>query len=90
MSYAPGDLFAAIGVAPALPGARCRGRHALFDEAGKDESPEVVQQRHTQALGLCAGCTALASCSAWFDTLPKEKRPLGVIAGKVQSTRPGA
>ena len=26
-------LLAAIGAAPVLPGARCRGRHHLFDEA---------------------------------------------------------
>jgi hypothetical protein len=25
------DLFAALGAIPRLPGARCRGRHELFD-----------------------------------------------------------
>lgn len=85
MSHHPTDLFAALIGAPALPGAKCRGRHHLFDEAAADESEDVVTQRHSQALGLCRLCPALASCQRWFDELPKAKKPPGVVAGKVAS-----
>ena len=43
-------LLAAVGAAPALPGARCRGKHHLFDEQGTHEDPDTADQRHTQAL----------------------------------------
>lgn len=76
-------LLSAVGAAPALPGARCRHRSHLFDEAGKDEPPGVVEERHAQALGLCRICPALASCSEWFDSLPAPTRPTGVVAGIV-------
>jgi hypothetical protein len=33
------DLLQAVGAAPCLPGARCRGRHALFDPAAACEDP---------------------------------------------------
>lgn len=90
MSAIPADLFAALGLAPALPGARCRGKPHLFDEAAADESDDVVTQRHSQALGLCRLCPSLASCERWFDELPKGKRPPGVVAGRVQPfPRPG-
>ncbi|GAS87542.1 hypothetical protein [Mycolicibacterium brisbanense] len=82
------DLLAAVGVAPALPGARCRGKHHLFDDAGKDEAPEVVAQRHQQALGLCRSCPALASCGRWVDSLPRSRRPPGVVAGVVHAPKP--
>lgn len=78
-------LLSAIGAAPALPGARCRHRSHLFDEAGKDEPPEVVEERHAQALGLCRICPALASCSEWFGSLPTSKQPTGVVAGRVHN-----
>lgn len=80
-------LLSAIGAAPALPGARCRGKASLFDEAGQHEAPETAEQRHAQALGLCRGCTALASCQHWYDTLKPSKRPPGVVAGQVTRTR---
>lgn len=80
-------LLAAVGAAPALPGARCRGKHHLFDEQGTHEDPETADQRHTQALGLCRGCTALASCQQWLDTLPSSKRPPGVVAGQIRKPR---
>ncbi|MEX3652379.1 hypothetical protein ABFW14_19015 [Mycolicibacterium fortuitum] len=81
-------LLAAVGAAPALPGARCRGKHHLFDEAGKNEAPETADERHAQALGLCTHCTALASCEQWFDTLPRTKRPAGVVAGRLNTPKP--
>lgn len=79
-------LLAAVGCAPALPGARCRGRHRLFDEQGKHEAPETAAQRHAQAVGLCTHCPALTACKQWFDSLPTSKRPAGVVAG--HSPRP--
>ncbi|TVX95898.1 hypothetical protein FPV58_26675 [Mycolicibacterium porcinum] len=82
-------LLAAVGAAPALPGARCRGRHHLFDEQGTHETTETTEQRHQQALGLCQHCTALASCQTWFDTLTPSKRPPGVIAGRIIQPKTG-
>ena len=82
MSDWDGLLSALIG-APALPGARCRGRHHLFDDARPDESDQVVAARHAQAVSLCGGCPSRAPCRAWFDSLPPRKRPAGVIAGLI-------
>ncbi len=76
-------LFDALGVIPALPGARCRGRHHLFDEPRRDEDEQAVQDRHAQALGLCARCPAARRCREWLDSLPPRKRPRGVVAGTV-------
>jgi len=78
-------LLGAILGAPALPGARCRGRPHLFDEPGGREDPAVVAARQAQALGLCGRCPALAACSAWFESLPPRERPGGVIAGRVHT-----
>ncbi|STZ43190.1 Uncharacterised protein [Mycolicibacterium gilvum] len=89
MSHHPTDLFAAQRGAPSLPGARCRGKPHLFDEAASDESEDVVAQRHSQALGLCRLCPALASCATWFDELPKSKRPPGVVAGRLNPQKAG-
>lgn len=81
-------LLHAVGAAPALPGARCRGRHHLFDDAHPNEDPETVAQRRQQALALCRGCPALASCSAWVDGLPPRQRPPGVVAGRLNAHTP--
>lgn len=80
------DFFAELAGAPSLPGARCRGRHSLFDAAAPDENPDSVQQRHTQALGLCQHCPSLTRCADWLDSLPKRKRPPGVVAGQISQT----
>jgi hypothetical protein len=83
-------LLDAVGAAPALPGARCRGRHSLFDEARRDEAPEAVDQRHAQALTLCLrGCPALAACQQWYAGLKPSKRPPGVIAGQIHTPKHG-
>lgn len=82
-------LLLALAGAPTLPGARCRGRHHLFDEAAKGEPADVVEQRHAQALGLCRTCPALASCQRWYAELPRNKRPGGVVAGKINPAKPG-
>ena len=77
------NLFDFIGLATALPGTRCRGRHSTFDEAAPGEDPEVVSARHAQAIGLCSHCPALDRCETWFLGLKPSKRPHGVIAGQI-------
>lgn len=79
----PDDLFGALFGAPALPGAKCRGRPHLFDEPAEYEPHAIVAQRHTQALALCVRCPSLDPCRAWFDRLKPRERPRGVIAGIV-------
>lgn len=73
--------------APALPGARCRGRHHLFDEAASGEDVGTVRRRHAQALQLCRGCPSLDPCRRWIEKLTPAKRPSGVVAGKVIKPR---
>jgi hypothetical protein len=78
------NLFDYLGLAPALPGARCRRKHALFDEAQPGEAPETVQQRHAQALSLCLReCPARERCETWYLGLKPSSRPTGVVAGQV-------
>lgn len=69
------NLFDQLGGVASLAGARCRGRHALFDEAEPHEPPERVDQRHAQALALCRDCPALASCQQWFAGLKPTQKP---------------
>lgn len=76
-------LLDALSAAPVLPGAKCRGRSHLFDDAGPDESENTVQARQAQALSLCSYCPALQPCREWFDSLKPSKRPAGVVAGAV-------
>ena len=76
-------LVAAVGC-PALPGARCRGKPHLFDEAAPDEALEVVDQRHRQALALCQRCPSLDHCKAWFEGLRPSQRPAGVVGGEIR------
>jgi hypothetical protein len=80
-------LFDAVGLAPDLAGARCRGCSALFDEPAPGESDDIAAMRHLQALGLCEQCPALTRCEDWLDTLTPSRRPEGVIAGQVIRTR---
>ncbi|WP_111510933.1 hypothetical protein [Mycobacterium kyogaense] len=67
---------------PDLPGARCRGEHALFDAGRSHETADTLRDRHGQALAICARCPALDACGQWVDSLPKSQRPHGVIAGR--------
>jgi len=78
------DILAAVGAAPALPGAKCRNRYALFDPAAKGEDPETVSQRHALAVELCSYCPALTRCRDWLNGLPERQRPVGVIAGEIR------
>lgn len=77
-------ILAAVGAAPCLPGAKCRGRHSLFDPAAKGEDPDTVAARHAQAVELCSYCPALDKCRDWLDSLPPQQRPYGVVAGVVR------
>ena len=83
------DLLDALGQIPALPGAACRGRSAMFDPPEADADPEYAQHRSQAALRLCGHCPALSACGAWFHSLPPKKRPHGVIAGRVNIPKPG-
>lgn len=76
-----------LGGAPSLPGARCRGKAHLFDEAGPNETVETTTARHHQALGLCPACPALTACTTWLDSLPPGNRPPGVIAATLTPLR---
>lgn len=75
---------------PALPGARCKGRSALYERTvaehqmtGRLTKTEVDEARR-EALRLCNnGCPALEPCRAWLDGLPAARRPTGVVAGVV-------
>ncbi|MDQ1304501.1 MAG: WhiB family transcriptional regulator, redox-sensing transcriptional regulator [Actinomycetota bacterium] len=80
-------LLLAVG-APALPGARCRGRAHLFDEPEPGEPAEQVDQRHAQALGLCQHCPSLTASAAWLASLPARHRPAGVVAGRTYHRNP--
>jgi hypothetical protein len=64
------NLFDQLGVIVALPGAKCRHKHHLFDGAEPGEDPDSAAARHNQALGLCHHCPALDRCRDWFDSLP--------------------
>lgn len=82
------SLLGALLGAPALPGAKCRRRHRLFDEPAAGESSDNVNQRHQMALRLCALCPAREPCADWLERLPVRSRPFGVIAGRVRSRSP--
>ncbi len=79
----PQALFEAIGLAPSLPGAACRGRHDLFDPPEAHTKPENAHAAEQAALRICSWCPALARCENWYETLPRGWKPLGVIAGTV-------
>ena len=81
------SLLSSLAGVPVLSGARCRGRHHLFDEAAADEQEHVTAARHAQALRICQSCPALDACTGWVDSLPASKRPPGVIAGRIITQR---
>jgi len=76
-------LLGALTAVPPLPGARCVGRHHLFDPPAWREPAPDVGHRHAQALTECERCPALARCRAWLDGLPRSARPSGVVAAQV-------
>lgn len=81
------SLLGAMVGAPALPGAKCRGKSYTFDEAHPGEHPDTVAARHAQALNLCLRCPSLAPCQAWFASLTPARRPRGVIAGRIYTPK---
>lgn len=81
------NLFDAIALAPSLPGAKCRGRHRLFDPPEPGADPAEVADAQAAALKLCAACTSLPRCAAWVESLPPTKRPDGVVGGTVRAPR---
>ncbi len=80
------DTFAAalVGI-PRLRGARCIGRWAQFDPPTSDLTADAVQARQAAAIALCQQCSALTECRRWVDSLRPSQRPLGVIAGRIQT-----
>ncbi|MGV0781468.1 WhiB family transcriptional regulator [Mycolicibacterium sp. XJ775] len=68
------DLARAV---PDLPGAACRGHQAVMDVAsGRDRAAIAAAQQ------ICAACPVLQECEAWLDSIPKARRPSGVVAGR--------
>jgi hypothetical protein len=71
---------------PPLPGARCRGRESLFDQT-IDQAPgdyfgDDLRYARNAAQAICASCPVLAQCDAWVQSLPRPKRPRGIIGGR--------
>lgn len=75
--------------APRLDNAACVGLWVTFDPPRPRESRKSLQNRWRTAQALCADCPVLAQCRDWFDGLPEEHRPGGVVAGVVRSPYPG-
>jgi len=78
------ELLSTMAGVPVLAGARCRGRHAIFDPQHHGEPDDVAAQRHAQALTLCESCPALTACESWINSLPPRRRPLGIVAGRLR------
>jgi WhiB family redox-sensing transcriptional regulator len=70
---------------PNLEGAACAGRSDLFDLVPSDSAERAHSE--ARALAICARCTVLGACRAWFASLPAAQRPVGVIAGRVHRPR---
>jgi hypothetical protein len=68
-------IGAIVRGSPKLAGARCVGRHRLFDD---DTDPAGAEL----ATAICQGCPALALCGAYADEIGPRKLS-GVWAGKV-------
>lgn len=80
-------LLSTVAGVPVLRGARCRGRHRLFDPPEEREPADSVAARHRQAVALCEQCPALTPCREWLDGLPLRRRPFGVVAARVRTPR---
>lgn len=85
------DVLDALGAAPSLPGARCRGRWELFDATvheSRGAPTAAVLSARTEALAICNSCPALAACTTWVESLPPRQRPHGAIAGRIRTSQP--
>lgn len=84
------SLLDELAVAPNMPAARCAGRHELYDatieanRTGPGGAAELTAARDA-ALAICRACPELDACGAWFDSLPRTKRPRGVCAGRINN-----
>ena len=80
-------MLGAIGAAPDLPGALCKGSTDWdADHDGRRESADARGERLARAAETCRRCPALEACGSWLDGLPRHRRPTGVVAGVVIGT----
>ena len=80
------DLAEALGSAPRLDGALCKGRGPdLFDEPPAGTNAAVAAERAATAVATCRRCDALVPCTRWLGDLPAAQRPAGVVAGRVSA-----
>ncbi|MEZ0382172.1 WhiB family transcriptional regulator [Mycobacterium sp. pW045] len=71
------DLLAAIfRDMPALPGAACRDRQAVF-QAAEDGHDDAI----ASALAICRGCPVRRECAQWVGSIHRHRRPRGVTGG---------
>lgn len=78
------DLLTGL-VDPRLSGARCAGKHPLFDAEIDGETAEDRSDRLTWARQQCARCPVVSACrTAGLE----QEHPLGVWAGRVHG-QPG-
>ncbi len=69
------ELAAAMSDVPHLDGASCRNEARAFDA---DNSAEQIQF----SLECCLNfCVCLPACRQWLDSLPDDRKPVGVVAG---------
>jgi WhiB family redox-sensing transcriptional regulator len=80
------EFVGQLGDVPQLPGARCRGRHELFDatiNGTRGSDPGNVEYARSAAEQLCQACPALADCRRWLNSLTPHSRPAGITAGQL-------
>ena len=79
----PADLLALVEAlarrVPSWPDAACRGRSNLFDATTTRDQAEALQ--------LCSTCPVLRDCRRYVAGLPLARRPIGVVAGRIQRPR---
>lgn len=81
------DVIATV-VAPDLEGAACQGRWELFDPPEPDEDEDERDFRIATAKREClTACPVLDTCRSWADSLPRTKKPVGVIAGRLNNPK---
>lgn len=73
---------------PELPGAACTQDPRLFDPRRAEryaggEKPDTAAQRHAAAAAICHRCPVLHACRRWLDTVPRNRRPTGIVAGRL-------
>jgi len=81
------DLVDALGGAPRLDGALCRGS-TMFDEAQPGTAAELVAERVATAVATCERCPSLSACTRWLSSLAPAQRPTGVVAGRLTVIEP--